>query len=92
MSEMQLERIGIVDGVTAHRKDGNVSYLVAKLRFETDEKGIYYGDKNRVDNLEVAFPVGSPVNPGDLVELNLRVSSPFGARFAPALEAGSSDE
>ncbi len=83
-----ITRIGIIDAVKAMRKGSDVKHIVATLRFETDLAGTYYGEENKVDEMLVSFPVGEAVNPGDLVELTVRVTSPFGARFAPALPVG----
>ncbi len=87
-----ITRIGIIDGVKAMRKGKEVKHLVAKMRFETDLEGAYYGDDDKVDEIEVSFPVSSGINPGDLIELTVRVTSPTTARFVPALTVGADDE
>ncbi len=90
--DLVIERIGIVDAVLAKRKGSDVKYLEANIRFHTDLDSDYnYGEDKRIDNISVAFPVSTGINPGDVVELTLRVTSPLGARFAPALTAGVDD-
>ena len=90
MSETHINRIGIVDAVEARRKDGQVAYLVANIRFETEIANEFgYGEKQRVDNLAIALGTGENVNPGDVVILNVSFKNPMGQRFQPALEVGN---
>lgn len=89
----QILRIGIVDGVRARRKSGEVKSLAITARFETDLDTIYnYGDDRvEVDNIEFSVPASSGINPGDLVTLDIRFQSPEGQRFQPALEASTEE-
>jgi hypothetical protein len=88
-----VSRVGIVDAVAARRDSGEVKYLVASVRFETEIEDEYsYSDKKRVDNVDIAVPVAAGVNPGDVVELHVQFISPFGQRFQPALTVSESDE
>lgn len=88
MSE-QISRAGIIDGVTARRKnDGNeVVSLGVKVRFDTYLNKTYnYGEqKTEVDEVMFSMPPNSNVNPGDVVVMTLDFKSPFGQRFVPAL-------
>ena len=87
MSETYIYRAGIVEGVKAQRKNETVEYLAATIRFETELKGTYYGEENRVDDITVAVAANEGVNPGDAVVMSLQFKSPFdGKRFQPALE------
>jgi hypothetical protein len=90
MSQTYINRIGIVDAVEARRKDGQVVYLVASVRFETEIANEFgYGEKQRVDNLAIALGVGDNVNPGDIVTFNATFTPPMAQRFQPALEVGN---
>ena len=90
MSETYVNRIGIVDAVKAIRADGQVKYLVATARFETEIPNEYgYGEKQRVDSVDIAVGVSENVNPGDVVVLNATFRSPQAQRFQPALEIGN---
>jgi hypothetical protein len=82
---------GIVDSVSAVRKSGSdeVLYLKARLHFEFDKdeyQGIYGGLVTQ--DWELPLPIDSGINPGDMVAVQIQVVSPFGQRFAPALEMG----
>ncbi len=83
---------GIVEGIKAHRIDGEVENLVATLRFERKEYRTDKWDKsNKVDMVNVSLPPDSPVNAGEAVIMSLAFASPEGQRFAPALTVGASD-
>ena len=84
-----LERIGIVDGLTAKRRKKEVTSLEAKVRFDTElESSNEWSSEPITDTVLINLPPGVDVNPGDLVHLSLRVTKPFGQRFVPALEMG----
>ena len=85
-------RVGIVDRVAAYRIRDEVTYLAVTVRFETPFKGSSYSDEKKVDNVEIAMPPDSGVNPGDVVSLSLGFKSPFGQRFNLALEATNGEE
>lgn len=87
----QIIRVGIVDGVKARRKSGEVLSLAITVRFETELQSIYnYGDdKVEIDDVQFSVPATSGINPGDLVTLDVRFQSPEGQRFQPALEAST---
>jgi hypothetical protein len=90
MTETYINRIGIVDAVRAIRADGQVKYLVATARFETEIPNEYgYGEKQRVDSVDIAIGTGEGVNPGDVVQLNVSFTSPQAQRFQPALNIGN---
>ncbi len=81
---------GIVEGVKAHRIDGEVENLTATLRFvRSDYKANKWDKENMVDIVIVSLPPDSPVNAGEAVIMSLAFASPEGQRFAPALPVGS---
>jgi hypothetical protein len=93
MSTTHINRIGIVDGVEARRKDGQVVHLLANVRFETEIANEYgYGEKMRVDVIQIALGTSENVNPGDVVVLNVEFTSPLAQRFQPALTVGDEPE
>ena len=88
-------RTGIVDGVTARRKgNGDVTSLAIQVRFETELDTTYnYGDqKLQVDDITLSVAPGSPINPGNIVTLDISFLPPDGDRFVPALTVGATDE
>lgn len=89
----RISRVGIVDGVRAKRKGEEVVYLMATIRFETElvNELSYSSDKNRIDTVDIAFPVNAGVNPGDVVTMDI-VTQTMIDRFMPALEAGTTED
>ena len=93
--EQRIIRTGIVDGVTARRTgSGEVTSLAIKVRFETELNTTYnYGDqKLEVDEVTFSVAPGSPINPGNIVTLDISFIPPDGDRFVPALTVGATDE
>ena len=84
---------GIVEGIKAHRIDGEVENLIATLRFVREDYRTDKWDKsNKVDMVNVSLPPDSPVNAGEAVIMSLAFASPEGQRFAPALTVGSASD
>lgn len=85
----RLSRQGIVDKVEAKRKQDEVVFLEATIRFDTGLMTDYaYNDDIRIDKIAIAFGALSGINPGDLVTFDMVVQSPLTQRFAPALTVG----
>ena len=88
---IQLSVQGIIDGVKAIRKDKQVVYLEAKVRIETDFESPYYGTDLKVDEITLSLRADSPVNPGDVVSIDIAIINPMGQRFVPALEVSTNE-
>jgi len=93
MSTTQIYRLGIVEGVRARRKAGEVKSLNVTARFKTDLETIYnYGDDTvEIDEIDFSVAPTSGINPGDLVTIEVNFTSPDGQRFLPALETSSQE-
>lgn len=88
MSELFAQN-GIVDKVRAVRRNDEVQFLEATVHIKMgDEYQGQYGDKVTSDML-VPLPIGTTVNPGDVVAITMSFVNPFGQRFQPALEVGN---
>jgi hypothetical protein len=87
-----ISRLGIVEGIEAQRKDKDVKYLSASLRFETELDGTYYNEATKIDTITISLPVSSGVNPGDAVIAEFTFQPPIGERFVPALTVGDDSE
>jgi hypothetical protein len=92
--EQQITRAGIVEGVSARRKNKEVVSLAVNVRFDTMLVDSYaYGEgTTQTDEVSFSLPPNSGVNPGDVVVMDLTFKSPFGQRFVPALSVGDNEE
>ncbi len=87
-----IERIGVVEGVEAKRRNKEVVYLQVTVRFQTKLKEAYgYSNDDKVDVISLSYPVDADVNPGDMVAFTIGTQQVVGKRFAPALEASNVD-
>ena len=88
MSEIFVHN-GIVDKVRAVRRQDEVQYLEATvhLKFDEDQYQGQYGGQVTYD-LALPLPIGTEVNPGDVVQVHMNFINPFGKRVMPALEVG----
>ena len=92
--ETTIERAGIVEGVSARRKNSEVVSLAVTVRFDTMLMDSYaYGENStQIDEVTFSVPPNSGINPGDVIVMTLGSKSPFGQRFVPALTVGEDDE
>lgn len=91
--EQHISRAGIVDAVSARRRNSEVVSLAVNVRFETMLVDRYaYGDSStQTDEVVFSVPPNSGINPGDVVVMELSFKSPFGQRFVPALSVGDEE-
>ena len=84
---------GIVDKVRAVRNSSDeVRYVEATVHVKMDESyKSQYGSDVTID-LPVPLPIGTGVNPGDVVSVYMQFVNPFGKRFMAALEMPDTDE
>jgi hypothetical protein len=90
MSEIFVHN-GIVDKVRAVRRSSSdeVLYLEATIHIKMDEELFtsQYGSPVTSD-MTVPLPIGTEVNPGDVVAIHMQFVNPFGKRFHAALDVG----
>ena len=82
---------GIIDSISAQRKDSRVTSLKAKVRIETPFDNPFYGTDKVIDEINISLDPLSAVNPGDVVNVEVTIARPSGQRFAHALEAAATD-